>query len=101
MFSAEPQPWELAYRFMRELERPEMLLRTDLPNALGCFDTVHWGAASKKAVVAALRDALERAVPELMRTREDAQTCSNCGDPLHTGEAIKPDGKDGWRPPPT
>lgn len=65
--TAEPQPWELAYRFMRELERPEIFLRTDLPNALGSFDTVNWGAVSKKAIVAALRDALERAVPELMR----------------------------------
>ena len=26
-------------------------------------------------------------------------TCSNCGGELHAGEAIKPDGKGGWRHP--
>lgn len=27
------------------------------------------------------------------------QPCSNCGEPLQAGEAIKPDGKGGWRHP--
>lgn len=65
--TAEPQPWELAYRFMREMEQPEILLRTDKPNALGCLDTVNWGTQSKKAIAAALRDALSRVVPELVK----------------------------------
>jgi hypothetical protein len=37
--------------------------------------------------------------PAMTPGREGVQTCSNCGEPLRTGEAIKPDGRGGWRHP--
>ena len=65
--TATPQPWEIVREFARELERPETFLRTGRPNSLGCFDTQNWGDTGKRAIAGALRDALNRALPELAK----------------------------------
>ncbi len=59
------QPWEIVADFVRELEKPDVFLRTDQPNALGSFNTQSWGDTGKRAISAALRDALSRVVPEI------------------------------------
>lgn len=65
--TATPQPWEFARDFMLELEKPETFLRTERPNALGCFDTTNWGEVGKKAIAAVLRAELMRTVPEVVK----------------------------------
>lgn len=64
--TAVPQPWEIVREFIREIEKPDAGLQTHTKQQSGDVWSSHnWGDIGKKAIAAALRDALARSVPEV------------------------------------
>jgi hypothetical protein len=63
--TAVPQPWEIVREFIREIEKPDAGLQTHTKQTADVWSSHNWGDIGKRAIAAALRDALSRSVPEI------------------------------------
>lgn len=52
-------PIDYVLRFMKDIDNPDVFLRTERNNALECLDTTNWGTAGKAAILEALQKYLE------------------------------------------